>query len=82
MEAGELAEPAEGHIPLLCELLDGALAHVRGLTGPGRKALKRRFPQSIGPIYPPPDFALIGTYRDGAGLTGDGERRLREIGCR
>ncbi len=74
MIAGELAEPAERHIPLLCELLDHTLAHAHGLTGPGRKALKRRFPQSIGPVYPPPDFALARAYHDGAGLAGDGER--------
>src|SRR6266568_1751534 len=81
MVAGELAEPAERHIPLPCELLDGAIAHAHSLPGPGRKALKRRFPQSIGPIYPPPDLAITRAYHDGAGLTGDGERRLREIGC-
>src|SRR6266700_1255328 len=80
MVAGELAEPAERHIPLPCESLDRAIAHAHGLTGPGRKALKRRFSQSISPIYPPPDFAIARAYHDGAGLTGDGEHRLREIG--
>src|SRR5260221_9255240 len=80
MVASELAEPAERHILLPCELLDRALAQAHGLTGPGRKALKRRFLQSIGPVHPSPDFAIARAYHDGIRLASNGERRLREIG--
>ncbi len=80
MVAGELAEPAESHIPLPCELLDRALAHAHSLPRPGRKALNRRFPQSIDPIYPPPDLAIVRAHHDGDGLTGDGlQERVRVL---
>src|SRR6266702_3731987 len=65
MVAGELTEPAKGHILLPCELLDRAIAHEHGLPRPGREALKRRFLQSIDPVHPPPDFAFARAYHYG-----------------